>query len=204
MEEIKGTEALEREIVEDAAKKAERIMRNAREEVEKTRLASAESLEKRLEELEEQKDEKLAAMEKEAFSKLPLEKTRRAARFIDAALRDSTRRFLVSLDDTHIGAWCLSELKKQVSYLAGWKIRLLYKGVDSDSLLVMETLLGQALSSALPDSGAASRGVRVESLDGTMVASLNEEQLEERLLDEHRGELASALFPAPAGEGEKR
>jgi len=41
----------------------------------------------------------------------------------------------------------------------------------------------------------------IESLDGTMVMTLGEKQLEERLLDEYRGVLASALFPATAERG---
>ena len=209
MEEIKGTEALEREILDDASKKAERIVRKAKEEAERLRQTSASALEQKLAEMEGQKLEKLAQIEKETLSKLPLEKTRLKVRFIDGGLKTSVRRFLDSLDDAVLGAWCLSLLKKRSQLFAGRKLRIRYRGVDSGSVREAEALLGSSLaeagaadSAATADSAAARRGFVIESLDGAMIMTLTEKELEERLLDEYRGELASALFPAVAAAGE--
>lgn len=209
MEEIKGTEALEREILDDASKKAERIVRKAKEEAERLRQTSASALEQKLAEMEGQKLEKLAQIEKETLSKLPLEKTRLKVRFIDGGLKTSVRRFLDSLDDAVLGAWCLSLLKKRSQLFAGRKLRIRYRGVDSGSVREAEALLGSSLaeagaadSAATADSAAARRGFVIESLDGAMIMTLTEKELEERLLDEYRGELASALFPAAAAAGE--
>ena len=204
MEEIKGTEALEREILEDAAKKAERIVKKAKEEAERLKANSAETLDGMIAELEARKLEKIAQLRRETFSKMPLEKTRLRARFIDAALRNSVEKFMDALDDAKLGAWCLSGLKKRSNLLTGRKLRMSHRGIDASSLREMRELLGpdvEVSASAAADVDAPQRGIVIESLDGTMVMTLGEKQLEERLLDEYRGVLASALFPATAERG---
>ncbi|MGB4586626.1 MAG: hypothetical protein WBH66_06245 [Rectinemataceae bacterium] len=204
MEEIKGTEALKREILDDAAKKAERIVKKAKEEAERLKANSAETLDGMVAELEARKLEKIAQMRRETFSKMPLEKTRLRARFIDAALRNSVEKFMDALDEAKLGAWCLSGLKKRSNLLTGRKLRMSHRGIDASSLREMRELLGpdvEVSASAAADVDAPQRGIVIESLDGTMVMTLGEKQLEERLLDEYRGVLASALFPATAERG---
>lgn len=200
MEEIKGTEALEREILEDAAKKAERIVKKAKEEAERLKANSAETLDGMIAELEARKLEKIAQLRRETFSKMPLEKTRLRARFIDAALRNSVEKFMDALDEAKLGAWCLSGLKKRSNLLTGRKLRMSHRGIDASSLREMRELLGPDVD-AVADVDTPQRGIVIESLDGTMVMTLGEKQLEERLLDEYRGVLASALFPATAERG---
>ncbi|HWR11586.1 MAG TPA: hypothetical protein VN445_07185 [Rectinemataceae bacterium] len=204
MEEIKGTEALEREILDDATRKAERIVQKAKEEAERLKANSAATLDGMVTQLEARKLEKIAQMKREAFSKMPLEKTRLRARFIDGAMRASVAKFMDALDDAALGAWCLSGLKKRSSLLAGRKLRMSYRGIDASSLREMGKLLGSGVeisASVAEDGGAPQRGIAIESLDGSMVMKLGEKQLEERLMDEYRGELASALFPATAERG---
>jgi len=142
MEEIKGTEALEREILEDAAKKAERIVKKAKEEAERLKANSAETLDGMIAELEARKLEKIAQLRRETFSKMPLEKTRLRARFIDAALRNSVEKFMDALDEAKLGAWCLSGLKKRSNLLTGRKLRMSHRGIDASSLREMMELLG--------------------------------------------------------------
>jgi len=200
MEEIRGTETLELEIRDDATRKAERIIQKAKEEAEKLRRRSAGTLEGMAADIEARKLEKIAQMKREAFSKMPLEKTRLRARFIDDAMRSSVRKFLDALDDVQLGAWCLSGLRKRTALFEGRKLRMSYSAVDSSSLMEMEKLLGPA-AVTIPDTDAPQRGIVIESLDGTMIMTLGESQLEERLLDRYRGELALVLFPGTAGKG---
>lgn len=204
MEEIKGTEALEREILDDASKKADRIIRKAKDDAQKLKQNSAGALERKIAELESQKQGKSSQMEKEIMSKLPLEKTRLKARFFDDALRASIRQFLDSLDEAELGSWCLAELKKRSSLLAGKQLSIRHKGIDSIALREIEALVRPSRpSTAVSDANASSRGIVIDSLDGAMTMTLTESELERRLLDEYRGELASALFPAAAGEDER-
>ena len=201
MEEIKGTEALEREILEDAAKRAERIVRKAGEEAESLKRRSAQELDAKIAALERDKADKIAAMRRETFSKLPLEKTRQKARFIDVALKDSVRQALAGMDGEKLGSWCLSALKARMSALGGRKITLRHKGLGSAALGGMAALLGAALVSSAEDPALPARGIAVSAADGSMTAQLDEALLEDILLDEARGELAAALLPDLFGQG---
>jgi hypothetical protein len=201
MEEIKGTEALEREILEDAAKRSERIVRKAGEEAESLKRRSAQDLEAKTAALEREKADKIAAMRRETLSKLPLEKTRRKARFIDGALKDSIRIALSGMEGDKLGAWCLAALEARESAFAGRKISLRHRGIDAGSLRSIEALLGASLASSTEDRALPARGIVLGAADGSMTMTLDEALLEDILLDEARGELAAALLPGLFGEG---
>ena len=201
MEEIKGTEALEREILEDAGKRADRIVRKAREEAERLKSASARTLEDQLGRLRRQHLEKIAQLEKETTSRLPLEKTRLKARFIDEAMRKSVREFLGSLDSALLGAWCISEFRKRSGLLSGRATAVSWKGIGIGQArgigeqFPLNTDLSIAEVPGMPD-----RGIVAKSLDNRVMITLTERQIEEWLLDEKRGELAFSLFPAASFE----
>lgn len=201
MEEIKGTEALEREILEDAGKRADRIVRKAREEAERLKSASAKTLEDQLGQLKRQHLEKIAQLEKETLSRLPLEKTRLKARFADAAMRKSVRDFLASLDPASLGAWCLSEFRKRVALLAGRATTVSWKGIDAGQVRgIEEQFPADADVSIAEDPDMPDRGIVAKSLDNRVMITLTERQIEDWLLDERRGELASSLFPVASFE----
>ena len=201
MEEIKGTEALEREILDDAARKAEKIIRKAKEEAQRLAQASVGAIEAKRREMEGQKLGKIARMEKETLSKLPLEKTRLKTRFIDNALRVSARKFLDSLGEEALGAWCFAELGTRLRLLSGRSLVLSHRKIDAGSVREIGVLLGTFLSAPAFEDPAMSRpGLVIKSQDGTMIMTLTEGQLEERLLDEYRGELASVLVPVAAAQ----
>jgi vacuolar-type H+-ATPase subunit E/Vma4 len=201
MEEIKGTEALEREILEDAAKRSERIVRKAGEEAESLKRRSAQELDAKVAALEREKNDKIAAMRRETLSKLPLEKTRQKAKFIDGALKASVREALDGMDGEKLGAWCLSALKARVPALEGRKVLLRWKGLGRGALSAIEDLLGAAIASSTEDRALTTRGVVLGTADGSMAMALDEALLEDILLDEARGELAQALLPGLFGEG---
>ncbi|MCE1197119.1 hypothetical protein LWX53_11565 [bacterium] len=191
MEEIKGTEALEREILEDAAKRSERIVRKAGDEAEALRQRSAQELDAKIAGLEREKAERIAAMRRETLSKLPLEKTRQKARFVDAALKDSIQKALAGMEGEKIGAWCLSALQARKSALEGRKVSLRHKGLGSKAPPAIAELLGAALASQAEDQALPARGIVLGASDDSMTMTL----------DEARGELAAALLPSLFGEG---
>ncbi len=201
MEEIKGTEALEREILEDAGKRADRIVRKAREEAERLKSASVKSLEDRLAGLRRQYQERSAQLEKETSSRLPLEKTRLKARFIDETMRKSVREFLGSLDPAALGDWCVSEFGKRSGLLSGKAATLSWKGIDAGQAEgIVKFFPADAALSIVENPDMKGRGIVAKSLDGRIMITLTEGQIEEWLLDEKRGELASSLFPSASFE----
>ena len=201
MEEIKGTEALEREILEDAAKRSERIVRKAGDEAESLRQHSAQELDAKIAGIEREKAERIAAMRRETLSKLPLEKTRQKARFVDAALRGAVHEALGGLEGEKIGAWCLSALEARKSALEGRKVSLRHRGLGPKAPAAIVELLGAALASQAEDRSLPARGIALGAADGSMTMTLDEALLEDILLDEARGELAAALLPSLFGEG---
>jgi len=201
MEEIKGTEALEREILEDAGKRAEKIIRKTREEVERLKSASAATIEDQLGQLKRKHLEKIAQLEKETASRLPLEKTRLRARFIDETMRKSVSDFLISLDSASLSAWCLSEFRKRVNLLSGNATVIRWKGIDADQIREMrEEFPKNSNIKFMEDPAMSHRGIIAKTLDDTIIITLTEQQIEDWLLDEKRGELASALLPVATFE----
>src|SRR5512138_1058007 len=92
MEELKSTEALDREILEDAQKKAARLLRNAEQAADASEREWARKAESDIAELERKHSERVAERRKETLARLPLDKRReraeRAERLIDAAMAD--------------------------------------------------------------------------------------------------------------------
>jgi len=83
MEEIKGTEALEREILEDARKRAERIIRKAEESARLLGVQTEKKIEEATTALVGEYQAKKRIAELEMLSRLPLEKAR-----LDISYRD--------------------------------------------------------------------------------------------------------------------
>ena len=214
MEEIRGTEALEREILEDARKRADRIIRKAEENA---RLLGAQT-EHRIKEakaalLSEYQIKKKTA-ELEMLSRLPLEKARLDILYRDEMLRKALQEALASMNPRLFGLWCVKRLACQAELVRKSPAKVLVHGLDSETMRDIGALFGQgsdisrdAQNSVIGrDSGQGSgisieeapamkvRGLIVEPIDASYRISLTENDLLEWLLDEKRGELAAALF----------
>ncbi|MCX7026271.1 MAG: hypothetical protein NT061_02005 [Spirochaetes bacterium] len=196
MEEIRGTEALEREILDDSARKAERAAKKAREEAERIGRKSEGDLAAKIGEMEKKYHKKMAEAQAERISRLPLEKTRLKAAFVDRALREASAAYLAGLDDSTLGAWCSTELALRARLFLGAKVELRHRGVAFSSLKEMETTLaGSAELKLVADPSLQRRGVVVAEGEGKLLVTLTEAQMEGILLEGKRGELASALLP---------
>lgn len=209
MEEIRGTEALEREILDDSSKRAERIGKKARDEAERVRRQAAEELEAKIAGLEKKFGDKSASTEKERASRLPLERTRLRAAFVDRALSDAMKVYLSGLSDAKVADWCASQLASRAKLFSGAHVVLRHKGLPPEGVQAMRTALSAAASLELePDPDLPRRGIVAEDGDERVRVTLTEAQMEEQLLGARRGELARALLPSEfagaRGETEKR
>ena len=205
MEEIRGTEALEREILDDSARKAERTARKAREDAERIRRSSAADLEARIGELRQKHLDRLAEAQRERVSRLPLEKTRIRAAFVDRALRGAVSAYLDSLDDSAIGSWCATAIAARAGLFAGASVELRHRGVTQSSIEQIKKLLSTAAECrVVADPGLPRRGILAADGEGRLLVTLTEAQMEEILLGGKRGDLAAALLPSggDAGPGE--
>jgi len=195
MEEIRGTEALEREILEDARKRADRIIRKAEENA---RLLGAQT-EQRIKEakaalLSEYQIKKRTA-ELEMLSRLPLEKARLDILYRDEMLRKALKEALASMNPRLFGLWCVKRLVCQVELVRKSPAKVLVHGLDSETMRDIGALFGQGSDISIEEASTMKvRGLIVEPMDASYRISITENDLLEWLLDEKRGELAAALF----------
>lgn len=195
MEEIRGTEALEREILEDARKRADRIIRKAEENA---RLLGAQT-EQRIKEataalLSEYQIKKRTA-ELEMLSRLPLEKARLDILYRDEMLRKALKEALASMNPRLFGLWCVKRLACQVELVRKSPAKVLVHGLDSETMRDIGALFGQGSDISIEEASTMKvRGLIVEPMDASYRISITENDLLEWLLDEKRGELAAALF----------
>lgn len=201
MEELQGTRALEKEILDEASRKAERLVRKGIEEAERIAGTSRANLDARLSSMKSRHAAELAAIDRQLASRLPLEKTRLKAGFIDGALRAAVDSCIEGLGPQDIGAWCVAGLRQRACFLEGARADLRYRGIDKDSLSAIRGLLeGCAGLDEAEDPRLPSRGIILRDAGDSVRISLTEAEMKARLLDENRGELAAALFRAEAGE----
>ena len=199
MEEIRGTEALEREILEDARKRADRIIRKAEENA---RLLGAQT-EQRIKEataalLSEYQIKKRTA-ELEMLSRLPLEKARLDILYRDEMLRKALKEALASMNPRLFGLWCVKRLVCQVELVRKSPAKVLVHGLDSETMRDIGALFGQGSDISIEEAPTMKvRGLIVEPMDASYRISITENDLLEWLLDEKRGELAAALFGSSA------
>jgi len=195
MEEIRGTEALEQEILDDARKRAERIVRKAQEDAKSMRSGADKEIEQSLEALRQAYRQRQEKAEQEARSRIPLEKIRLEIQFKDAKLREVTETAVSTLPSALFARWCIAKLERQEELVRSSSARVMVDGLDEDSLRRIKALLGdRSASSLVEDASMKVRGVIVEPSDRSFRISITEHELLDWLLDEKRGELATALF----------
>jgi len=195
MEEIRGTETLEREILEDARKRADRIVRKAEDDAASLRAQADKKVKETLDALAEEYSMKRQRAEQELRSRLPLEKMRLDIEYRDAHLREETQRAVAALSPEALGHWCVARLSRHAELVRNSSVTVLARGLDAGSLGAIQALFSKgSASEAREDSTMKARGVVVEPADGSFHISITEAELTEWLLDEKRGELAAALF----------
>ena len=228
MEEIRGTEALEQEILEDARRRAERILRKAENDVKEWNAQREQRLQEAIEALTREYEAKKRAAEQDMQSHLPLEKTRLEIGYRDEALRAKLSEVLMTLirgKPWLLGSWCLARLRRQQLLIQESSAQVVVSGLDAKSLQGIQALFKGSpnvsivqkdvqLSRGDPERGDAAAGdaavgasaeagpealfsmygVVVEPKDHSYRISATGHELLEWLLDEKRGELATALF----------
>jgi V/A-type H+/Na+-transporting ATPase subunit E len=193
MEEIVSTDVLEKEILGDARKKAERILKDADAESETLRSQAEARTKKALDDLASEYASRAGLYRVESLARLPLEKTRIKVEYADRLLRGAINEYLAALDARRRDAFIASLLSRASSFVKSEPLAVRYRGLDKADV-------GRILSKALPNSPIASEteddtlpslGIMVKTADLGIQATLD--LVGERLADMERGELAKAL-----------
>ena len=202
MEELRSTEILDREIQDDARRKAEKILKDGEKEAGKI----LDDVSLRIETIREEKRreyERLAeSYRADAESAIPLEKQRRIVSFVDNAVMSALadwfdgigperrlgiytgmiRKYLPILGEKTVTVHCTGYESAKVG-------DILCKLFESSSrCTIRELSVGEAAKLGFTD------GVQLETDDRSVTCRATREELFAELMDEHRQELALKLM----------
>jgi vacuolar-type H+-ATPase subunit E/Vma4 len=208
MEELQSTEILDREILEDARRKAQRILKTADEEAAVSSAAWEKKTEKALAELNRRFEERLELGRAEIMAHLPLDSRRLALERIDRLLHRAANAYLESLDREKLLGILARELCERAAEIDDGEgedsgrfkpaLKVSYCFLSREEV---EGLLGKAFPGcvfALEEGNAAYLntgafpGIVADS--GAVRISVSAGAVVETLLSEKRGELAAALL----------
>lgn len=197
MEELRSTEILDKEIQEDARKKAEKILKNADAQVAQI----AASVEQRLLETKTQKEiyykELIDSFDKDIQASVPLEKQRYAVSFQNTAMTEAIKSYLDKTDPDKKITLIGKLLKKAENALKGKKIYAVCNGFETAKIKKMlEKELGKeaVLSCKADEVNTDYEGCILETDDKSVKCRLTIQEIVDELVDEKRFELVSALF----------
>ncbi len=195
MEVLKTSEELEKQILEDARKKAQRILESADKECASVRAEWARKLEEESARMEEQAGKEMKALQGELDASLPLDFMRARLGFIEEALR-SQLRALFSGFTAQEKAEVITSLTRRVESLFKGKTVIARVGgiTTQEAEKILRSLPGVTVQgvSALP--AEMGEGIMLETPDGKIRYRGTFAELQERLLEEHREELKHALL----------
>jgi len=195
MEEMVTTEAIRKEILDDARKKAEHLLREADEEVAKAAAAGEEATKAQVEEIRRTGAQKAARFKAETLARIPLEKTRVKTAYVDRKVREAFDRFMEGLSEARVCELSALLLKDSEAYFKGKELLVRYKGISAKAAadVAARKFSGSKIGTPVEDATLGGSGIFIETSDGSVSVRATMDLIEERLLNRRRGELARAL-----------
>jgi hypothetical protein len=137
MEELHNTEVLDREILEDARKKAYRILKSSEDTIKEQAGVWEEKTRQELEALRRQYAERLERSREEILARLPLDKRRLRSETAESLLRGAMKQFLEGLPGERILAVLGEELRSRLEACAEFdrktqRPEILYRGLGPE------------------------------------------------------------------------
>jgi integrase len=219
MEELHNTEVLDREILEDARKKAYRILKTAEDTLKEQAGVWEDKTRRELETLRRQYAERLERSREEILARLPLDKRRLRSETTESLLRGAMKQFLEGLPRERLLAVLTEELRSRLEACAEFdrktqRPELLYRGLDAGEAKEILATLGVTPGSGGPPQGGEEGSgqdrppqdlffIQRSALPGILIKtpqvriSASVDAAAEALLEDKRAELAAALL----GEG---
>ncbi len=198
MEILKTGEALESEILEDARRKAARILDAADKECAQIRKDWEREAEEERKRKTEQSKAEVAELERELQASLPLDLMRARLAFIQEKISTALEEVFAHLGPAELAGILQQLLLRVARPFQGTTVVVQSAGMDpaAASRLVSESIPGVTVKEArpAPEGQAADKGILLSTADGRLRyrATLSEVTLQ--LLEEHREELVAALL----------
>lgn len=196
MREMTGTEILEREIREEASRRAARLIDQAMREAADLRAAAAAALETELAGMTAAHQALKARRLADLSAAQPLERQRRRLAFLGRELEREVAAVLAALSETAWWAVVGPRLVEAAAGLGDGELRVRWSNAGNDPLGRLRGLLpGREVRAVEAGDGAAGRWVELERADGRRRYRIGDGELAAWLLETHRAELAETLFP---------
>ncbi len=204
MEELRSTEILDREIQEDARRKADKILKAAESDCVEIEREAAGRFEKMSARKKEEYEQMLSSYRKDSEAAVPLEKQRRLISYIDRAVQGALDSWFASAEKEKKLRLLGGLLVKYSAAVEGKKINILYRGYGEKDIsnLVSERLKNVPVVSMKELSNSEAKGLGLEdgffiqTEDGCVFCRVTCKELRDELLQEHREELAVKLLGA--------
>lgn len=207
MEELRSTEILDKEIQEDARKKAQKILANADAECKKILDNVTERIEIIRKEKEAAYEEQLQAIKKDSEAAIPLEKERFLVSFEGKAVIQAINDYLRRLNSKQVLQLIENLLIQYKQIVADKKIKAIAFGLEQqEASSVLKNAFGQnnidscktvAFAEAgleEPEGLTFHKGIILETLDASIRIRATIGEIVARILDENSMELAQTLF----------
>lgn len=202
MEELRSTEILDREIHEDARKKAEKLLRAADSDCDRVRSEYAARLEATKKDKSAEYAARLEAWRNDSVASVPLEKQRRLVSRIDAAVKKALDTWFESIGCERRLAIYRSTIERFLPALGTSKISVRSAGyAESELVPVLHAIFGKdriasltILSAAEARLAAFSDGLLLETADRSVLCRVTKGEIFDELLSVRRQELAEALY----------
>lgn len=196
MEELRSTEILDKEIQEDARRKAERLLKNTDLECEKIKNSVSARIEAITNEKTGEYKKKLEDFEKNAFSSIPLEKQRRLVSFIDMNVHKELNSYLsgLSLEKKYS---LIEKLVRRGAFafdMDGVVVSVNGFPIDGIKKILEKIFNNKTFSYREVDGSVVKDGVLLESPDGSVRCHSDFAEVERILCDDYRFELQDTLF----------
>lgn len=204
MEELRSTEILDREIQEDARRKAEKILKANEAECERILGGVAERVESARSGKEAEYGSRLASYERDSEAAIPLEKQRRLVSFVDGSVKAALDEWFAGIGKDRRLELYAKLLRKAQPLFPASDVDVFFRGYGEGEIRALaESVFGAKRVRSVVDAGApgASRdgatigdGIVAQSSDGLVRCRATMEEIRETLLDGNRQELAEALM----------
>jgi V/A-type H+-transporting ATPase subunit E len=202
MEELKSSNVLDREILEDARKKAERALKNAEKAIQDESIAADARERDGLAKLMQDCDSRIARQKADLENAFPLERRRMRVQFMDRELSGALTRWFSAMSDDCLARLLAVRIKTVCSAFSGETLCITVFSMDKNACerVFREVLPGVAfeLKSAGPEAEEEDRGLIVSSANGRLKFTSRVHDVTAMLLDKYRGELSLAFFPEGA------
>jgi V/A-type H+/Na+-transporting ATPase subunit E len=204
MEEIVSADAIRREILEDARKKAAHLLEEGEAEAARNVAEIEAKAAEVVEEIFQTNAAKSARYRMETMARFPLERTRMRTTFVDGKLREAVAAYMAKLTEARVVSLSEAMLAEGAEFFAGKALELRRKGIaERIAREVSSRALGKAASvSHVEDQSLPAPGFVASALDGSVRLRATMDLVEDRLLDEKRGELALSLCAEALSIGE--